>query len=285
MAIPKPDPTDHHRDRRGVREAARRHRQRRARRGLAAAGRARAVAPARRIAADAARGAAPARRVEPRRAAPRLGRRRAARIATGRSRCSPAYLRYGKPEAGQPTIGADPDRHARDAPRGRARGDPADRAARSPRAAPRGARAAMARAWSMRDTPAYAREDFEVMRADRRGRAVHARAVAAQPDREAVARRRERAAVRGAPARRLRRGRTRKFFDLIEAGEADEACALMTRLPRASRRAASSKALQVLAMTPYRTPRPRAGPALARAGDLPARGARRSPTRSSITWR
>lgn len=73
------------------------------------------------------------------------------------------YLRYGKPDAAQPAIGRillDMLAMRRalvleviklTAPR-IAKGGTA------------GARAAMARAWSMRDTPSYAREDFEVMR-------------------------------------------------------------------------------------------------------------------------
>lgn len=74
-----------------------------------------------------------------------------------------AYLRYGKPEQGQPTIG----RILIDMLAVR-------RAVvleviklttpRIPKGGTAMARAAMARAWSMRDTPAYAREDFEVMR-------------------------------------------------------------------------------------------------------------------------
>lgn len=74
-----------------------------------------------------------------------------------------AYLRYGKPEAMQPTIG----RILLDML--------AIRRAlvlevikltsvRIPKGGTSNARSAMARAWSMRDTPSYAREDFEVMR-------------------------------------------------------------------------------------------------------------------------
>ena len=96
-----------------------RHRRRNVPGGDAATGRTRAVAPARRVAADAARGAAPARRVEPRRAAPRLRASSCGRIATGRSRCSPAYLRYGKPEPGQPAIVRMLIDVLGDAPRGR----------------------------------------------------------------------------------------------------------------------------------------------------------------------
>lgn len=74
-----------------------------------------------------------------------------------------AYLRYGKPEAGQPAIG----RILLDML--------AIRRAlvlevikltstRIPKGGTSPARSAMARAWSLRDTPSYAREDFEVMR-------------------------------------------------------------------------------------------------------------------------
>ena len=74
-----------------------------------------------------------------------------------------AYLRYGKPEAMQPTIG----RILLDML--------AIRRAlvlevikltsvRIPKGGTSAARSAMARAWSLRDTPSYAREDFEVMR-------------------------------------------------------------------------------------------------------------------------
>ncbi|NVB77459.1 MAG: FadR family transcriptional regulator [Kofleriaceae bacterium] len=74
-----------------------------------------------------------------------------------------AYLRYGKPEQNQPTIG----RILIDMLAVR-------RAmvleviklttSRIPKGGTAMARAAMARAWSMRDTPSYAREDFEIMR-------------------------------------------------------------------------------------------------------------------------
>jgi len=74
-----------------------------------------------------------------------------------------AYLRYGKPDTTQPTIG----RLLLDlfAMR-RAVVVEVIRltAARVPRGGTAGARQAMARAWSLRDKPAYAREDFEVMR-------------------------------------------------------------------------------------------------------------------------
>jgi GntR family transcriptional regulator, transcriptional repressor for pyruvate dehydrogenase complex len=74
-----------------------------------------------------------------------------------------AYLRYGKPEAGQATIARilidmlamrrvlvlEVIQFTAD---------------RIPKGGTTGARAAMARAWSMRDTPNYAREDLEIMR-------------------------------------------------------------------------------------------------------------------------
>lgn len=73
------------------------------------------------------------------------------------------YLRYGKPEPGQPSIG----RILLDllAVR-RAMVLEVIRltASRIPKGGTAGARSAMARAWSVRDTPAYVREDFEVMR-------------------------------------------------------------------------------------------------------------------------
>src|SRR5258706_6114109 len=74
-----------------------------------------------------------------------------------------AYIKFGKPAAGQPTIG----RIILDLLAVR-------RAvvlevirltsSRVPKGGTAGARAAMARAWSVRDQPGYAREDFEVMR-------------------------------------------------------------------------------------------------------------------------
>ena len=74
-----------------------------------------------------------------------------------------AYLKYGKPDAGQPTIA----RMILDM-LGIRRAIVLEvvrmTATRVPKGGTVGARAAMARAWSLRDTPAYAREDFEVMR-------------------------------------------------------------------------------------------------------------------------
>src|SRR5262245_62143924 len=75
-----------------------------------------------------------------------------------------AYLKYGKPEAGQPTIA----RMVLDM-MGVRRAVVLQvirmTATRIPKGGTVHARAAMARAWSLRDTPAYVREDFEVMRA------------------------------------------------------------------------------------------------------------------------
>ena len=78
--------------------------------------------------ADAARGVAPVRRVEPRRAAPWLGHRRPAvsRLVDRSDRAVPALRQArARPAEHRP----DPARPPRDAPRGRARGHPADRAA------------------------------------------------------------------------------------------------------------------------------------------------------------
>lgn len=74
-----------------------------------------------------------------------------------------AYLRYGKPEAGQPTIG----RILLDMlaiRRALVLEVIKLTAVRIPKGGTSAARSAMARAWSMRDTASYAREDFEVMR-------------------------------------------------------------------------------------------------------------------------
>ncbi|MEJ7604235.1 MAG: GntR family transcriptional regulator [Kofleriaceae bacterium] len=74
-----------------------------------------------------------------------------------------AYLRYGKPEVNQPSLA----RIVIDSfalRRAVVLEVIAFTAARVPKGGTAGARLAMARAWSLRDTPAYAREDFEVMR-------------------------------------------------------------------------------------------------------------------------
>jgi DNA-binding FadR family transcriptional regulator len=75
-----------------------------------------------------------------------------------------AYLKYGKPEPGQPSI----SRIVVDM-LGVRRCVVLEvirmTASRIPKGGTANARAAMARAWSLRDTAAYVREDFEVMRA------------------------------------------------------------------------------------------------------------------------
>jgi DNA-binding FadR family transcriptional regulator len=75
-----------------------------------------------------------------------------------------AYLKYGKPEPGQPTI-ARMILDMLGIRRALAQEVVRMTAGRIPKGGMGPARAAMARAWSLRDTPAYAREDFEVMRA------------------------------------------------------------------------------------------------------------------------
>jgi DNA-binding FadR family transcriptional regulator len=137
-----------------------------------------------------------------------------------------AYLRYGKPEAGQPTIGrilVDMLAVRRAVVLEVIRLT----AARIPKGGTAGARAAMARAWSMRQTPSFAREDFEVMRQiteaakftpgvwllnrisklwlDAAGEIAYA--VRLPEDYVAV---------------------YSKFFDLLENGHANEACDLMS---------------------------------------------------------
>ena len=74
-----------------------------------------------------------------------------------------AYLRYGKPEQGQPTIARillDMLSMRRAVVMEVIRLT----AGRIPKGGTAHARAAMARAWSLRDTPAFVREDYEVMR-------------------------------------------------------------------------------------------------------------------------
>ena len=155
-----------------------------------------------------------------------------------------AYLRYGKPEPGQPSIGrmlidllAMRRAVALEVVR--------ITAPRIPKGGTAHARAAMARAWSLRDTPQYVREDFEVMRqiaeaarftpglwllnriANLWGDAAGAMRFPIRPPDDYVA-------VHS------------KFFDLIEAGEADAACKVMAEyLDRHD--AALSKVLQGLA--------------------------------------
>ncbi len=74
-----------------------------------------------------------------------------------------AYMRYGKPQAMQPTLGRiliDMFAMRRAVVLEVIRLT----AGRIPKGGTHGAKLAMARAWSLRDQPAYAREDFEVMR-------------------------------------------------------------------------------------------------------------------------
>ncbi|HUJ61316.1 MAG TPA: GntR family transcriptional regulator [Kofleriaceae bacterium] len=135
------------------------------------------------------------------------------------------YLRYGKPAAGQPPIG----RILLDLLAIRRAMVLEVIRLTAPRIEPGGtapARAAMARAWSVRDTPQYAREDFEIMRAVAEAArftpglwllnrmyklwldAASELAFAVRPPDDYVA-------VHS------------KFFDLLEARDADGACALM----------------------------------------------------------
>lgn len=137
-----------------------------------------------------------------------------------------AYLQYGKPEAGQPAV----TRMLIDVLAMR-RGVVLEitrlTVPRVPKGGTAGARAAMARAWSMRDQPSYAREDFEVMRAiieaaqftpglwllnrisDVWVDAAAALRFAVRPPEDYVA-------------------TFTRFFDLIEARESDAAYALMS---------------------------------------------------------
>jgi len=136
-----------------------------------------------------------------------------------------AYLRYGKPEAGQPSVA----RMLLDVlamRRAVALEVVRLTAARVPKGGTAGARAAMARAWSLRDQAGYAREDFEVMR-------TIAEAAQFTPGLWLLNRLADvwfdaattlRFAVR--PPEDYVAVHTR-FFDLIEAGEADTACTLM----------------------------------------------------------
>jgi DNA-binding FadR family transcriptional regulator len=137
-----------------------------------------------------------------------------------------AYLRYGKPEANQPAV----TRMLIDVLAMR-RGVVLEITRLTVPRVPKGgttvARAAMARAWSMRDQPSYVREDFEVMRAiieaaqftpglwllnrlsDVWVDAAATLSVALRPPDDYVA-------------------VYSKFFDLIEAREGDAAHALMS---------------------------------------------------------
>lgn len=154
-----------------------------------------------------------------------------------------AYLRYGKPTAGQPSVGRiliDMLAVRRAVVLEVIRLT----AARIPKGGTAPCRAAMARAWSMRDTPAYAREDFEIMRSIAEAarftpglwllnRISKLWLEAASELRFAVRPPDDYVAVHS------------KFFDLLEDGKADEATAMMSDyLDRHD--SALAKALQVL---------------------------------------
>ena len=137
-----------------------------------------------------------------------------------------AYLRYGKPDVNQPTLGRiliDMLAMRRAVVLEVIRLT----ANRVPRGATQGARLAMARAWQLRDQPSYVREDFEVMRqmveaakftpglwllnrvSDIWVEAAASVRFAIRPPDDYVA-------------------THTKFFDLIESGQGDAAVALMS---------------------------------------------------------
>lgn len=153
------------------------------------------------------------------------------------------YLKYGKPDPSQPTISRIlidllAIRRAVVLEVIRLTGS------RIPKGGTAPARAAMARAWSLRDTPQYAVEDFEVMRTLAEAarftpglwllnRFAKLWMDAASVLRFAVRPPDDYVAVHG------------KFFDLIESGDSGAACALMSDyLDRHDSQLA--KALQVL---------------------------------------
>ena len=136
-----------------------------------------------------------------------------------------AYLKYGKPQPGQPSIA----RIIIDLLAVR-RAVVLEvirlTAARVPKHGTHGARAAMARAWSLRDQPSYAREDFEVMRQIAEAaqftpglwllnRIADLWLDAASSLRFAIRAPDDYVAVHT------------RFFDLVEAGDAAGACAVM----------------------------------------------------------
>jgi GntR family transcriptional regulator, transcriptional repressor for pyruvate dehydrogenase complex len=136
-----------------------------------------------------------------------------------------AYLRYGKPETGQPGVA----RMLLDVlamRRAVALEVVRLTAARVPKGGTAGARAAMARAWSLRDQVGYAREDFEVMR-------IIAEAAQFTPGLWLLNRLAEMWIDAATTLRFVVRPPDdyvtvyTRFFDLIEAGEADAACTLM----------------------------------------------------------
>jgi GntR family transcriptional repressor for pyruvate dehydrogenase complex len=136
-----------------------------------------------------------------------------------------AYLRYGKPEANQATIGQILiDSLA--IRRGVVLEVVRLTAPRIPKGGTASARSAMARAWSLRDTPAYAREDFEVMRAI-------AEAAKFTPGLWLLNRVAKTWADAGDAVKAFVRAPDdyvptySKFFDLVEAGEGEKAYDLM----------------------------------------------------------
>ena len=154
-----------------------------------------------------------------------------------------AYLRYGKPEQGQPTIARiliDMLAIRRAVILEVIRLT----ASRIPKGGTAGARAAMARAWSLRATPAFSREDFEVMRqiaeAARFTPGVWLLNRIAKLWFDASS---EIAFAVGLPDDYV--AVYTKFFDLVEDGNADEACKHMVEYFE-RHDAQISKALQVL---------------------------------------
>jgi DNA-binding FadR family transcriptional regulator len=137
-----------------------------------------------------------------------------------------AYLRYGKPETGQPTIARiliDMLSVRRAVVLEVIRLT----ASRIPKGGTAGARAAMARAWSLRNTPAFSREDFEVMRQV----AEAARFTPGLWLLNRISKLWLDAAGEVAFAIKLPDDYVAvysKFFDLLEAGNADEACTHMS---------------------------------------------------------
>jgi GntR family transcriptional repressor for pyruvate dehydrogenase complex len=136
-----------------------------------------------------------------------------------------AYLKYGKPVPGQPSIA----RIILDMLAVR-RAVVVEvirlTASRVPKGGTAGARAAMARAWSVRDQPSYAREDFEVMRQIAEaaqftpGLWLLNRIVDLWNDAASTLR----FAIR-APDDYV--ATHTKFFELVERGQVDAACKLM----------------------------------------------------------
>jgi GntR family transcriptional repressor for pyruvate dehydrogenase complex len=137
-----------------------------------------------------------------------------------------AYLRYGKPEQGQPTIGRiliDMLSMRRAVVLEVIRMT----ATRIPKGGTAGARAAMARAWSLRTTSGFAREDFEVMRQI----AEAARFTPGLWLLNRISKLWLDAAGEVAFAVRLPEDYVQvysKFFDLLESGDCDGACAHMS---------------------------------------------------------